>query len=598
MATVPLRPHFAVLLLLLDLLTASPTAQDDLLVNTKHGKVQGKLLPVLGGNVRAFLGIPYGKPPLGKLRFRAPEPVERWEGVRDATAFPHSCYQILDTTHPGFHGAEMWNPNTPLSEDCLYLNVWAPHFNKTQPQPSPPAPVLVWIYGGGFSSGTSSLEMYNGHFLSKSEGVVVVSMNYRLGALGFLSLPDNENIRGNAGLLDQRLALQWVANNIAAFGGDPSKVTLFGESAGSASVGFHLLSPGSHGLFQRAVMESGSPNACWATTSQTESWNRALVLATSLGCPESNSAKLEACLQQADPGKIALQQHDVLTTPSLLGLPFAPVVDGDFLSDKPEVLLSTGNLPKKELLLGVNKDEGTIFIINVPGINITGQSLITRNEFLHGVTLTMEDASDVTRETAILQYTDWTDENNRMKNRDLLGSLVGDQLFVCPALEFAQRYSQHGGKTFLYLFDHRSSINPWPAWMGVMHGYEIEFVFGMPLNASLGYTKTEVNMTKKIMKHWANFARTGDPGIDGVQWPAFTPQQQEYVTLNTNPPEPKTMMRAQECQLWNKLIPRVSLLTKHYLHCWNQHKKKKEASRTMVLGSVDEEKIVVSNLLL
>ncbi|AWO99212.1 putative acetylcholinesterase-like [Scophthalmus maximus] len=446
MATVPLRPHFAVLLLLLDLLTASPTAQDDLLVNTKHGKVQGKLLPVLGGNVRAFLGIP-------------------------------------------------------------------------------------------------------------------------LGALGFLSLPDNENIRGNAGLLDQRLALQWVANNIAAFGGDPSKVTLFGESAGSASVGFHLLSPGSHGLFQRAVMESGSPNACWATTSQTESWNRALVLATSLGCPKSNSAKLEACLQQADPGKIALQQHDVLTTPSLLGLPFAPVVDGDFLSDKPEVLLSTGNLPKKELLLGVNKDEGTIFTINVPGINITGQSLITRNEFLHGVTLTMEDASDVTRETAILQYTDWTDENNRMKNRDLLGSLVGDQLFVCPALEFAQRYSQHGGKTFLYLFDHRSSINPWPAWMGVMHGYEIEFVFGMPLNASLGYTKTEVNMTKKIMKHWANFARTGDPGIDGVQWPAFTPQQQEYVTLNTNPPEPKTMMRAQECQLWNKLIPRIQRVSDDLKSC-------------------------------
>ncbi|XP_071352795.1 acetylcholinesterase-like [Trachinotus anak] len=568
MATVSPSAHLTVLLLLFHVLTASTATQDDLVITTKHGKVQGKLLSVLGGNVRAFLGVPYGKPPLGKLRFRPPEPVERWEGVRDATTFPNSCYQLPDTAFPAFKGAEMWNPNTPLSEDCLYLNVWSPHFNKTQPQPSPLAPVLVWIYGGGFIGGTSSLDIYDGRFLSKSEGVVVVSMNYRLGAFGFLSLPDNNNIRGNAGLLDQRLALQWVANNIAAFGGDPSKVTLFGESAGSGSVGFHLLSPGSNGLFHRAVMESGSPNAPWGISSQTESWDRALRMASSLGCPTSPPAKLEACLQSADPEKITVKQYDVTT--SILSLVFVPVVDGDFLPDKPEVLLSSGKFPKKEVLLGLNKDEGTYFLMyGVPGYTLTGESLITRQEFLHGVTLAMVDASDVARDAAIFQYTDWTDEKNRMKNRDLLGSLFGDQQFVCPVTEFAQRYSQHGGKTFLYLFDHRSSINPWPIWMGVMHGYEIEFVFGMPLNASLGYTKNEVNMTKKIMKHWANFARTGNPGIDGANWPAFTPEQQNYVTLNYNPPEHKTMMRARECHLWNKLIPNVQRVSDDLQSCNN-----------------------------
>ncbi|KAM9359168.1 cholinesterase-like isoform 1-T2 [Symphorus nematophorus] len=567
MATFSVCTHFLLLFLLAHFLSASPTTQDDLLVNTKHGKVKGTLLSVLGGDVRAFLGIPYGKPPLGKLRFRAPEPVEAWQGVKDASKFPNTCHQMLDTVFPGFKGAEMWNPNTPMSEDCLYLNVWSPHFNKTHPQRSL-APVLVWIYGGGFTVGTSSLDLYDGRFLSKSEGAVVVSMNYRLGPLGFLSLPDNKNIRGNAGLLDQRLALQWVANNIAAFGGDSSKVTLFGESAGSASVGFHLLSPGSQGLFQRAVMQSGSPNAPWATISQTEAWSRSTKLATLLGCPTSDPAKLEACLQMADPGTITLKQYDVLTKPSLLALGFAPVVDGDFLPDEVEVLLSTGTLPKKEVLLGLNKDEGTYFLVyGVPGFDIKSDSLISRNEFLKGVDLSMTNANDVTKEAAIFQYTDWTEENNKMKNRDSLGTLVGDQLFVCPVLEFAHRYSQHGGKTFLYFFDHQSSVNPWPAWMGVMHGYEIEFVFGMPLNASLGYMKNEVNMTKKFMKHWVNFAQTGNPGIDGATWPVFTPEQQEYVTLNYNHPEQKRMMRAKECHLWNKLAPKIEKVSDDLLLC-------------------------------
>ncbi|XP_056298007.1 cholinesterase-like isoform X2 [Pseudoliparis swirei] len=548
--------RITLLLLLPHFLTVSPATPDDLVINTGDGKVQGKLLSVLGGNIRAFLGIPYGKPPVGKLRFSPPEPAESWEGVRDATQFSNSCYQLPDTTFPGFYGSEMWNANTPLSEDCLYLNVWTPRFNKTQPKPL--AHVLVWVYGGAFNSGTSSLDLYDGRFLSKSEDVVIVSMNYRLGALGFLTTPADKNLQGNAGLMDQRLALQWVAKNIAAFGGDSSKVTLFGESAGSASVGFHLISPGSQSLFQRAVMQSGSPNAPWAIFSQDETWRRSTKLATLLGCPQSSPSDMKACLQQADPMELTLKQYDVIVWPSLIGIPFGPYVDGHFLQDTVEVLLSTGKLPKKDVLFGINKEEGTYFLIYaIPGFNNTGQSLITRDEFLKGVHISMKHASDATRDMATFHYTDWTDENNSMTNRDSLGSLVGDQMITCPALEFARRYSQHGGKTFLYSFDHRSSVNPWPEWMGAMHGYEIEFVFGMPLNASLGYTKKEVDMTKKFMKHWANFARTGNPGIDGDNWPTFTPEKQEYVTLNTNPPERKMKMNAKECHLWNTFLPKV-----------------------------------------
>lgn len=565
MATIFRFTLAALFLVLLHFLAVSLATQDDLVISTQHGKVLGKLV---NGDVRAFLGVPYGEPPTGKLRFKAPQPVQKWDGVKDCTKFSNSCYQLLDKSIPGFKGVEMWNPNTPLSEDCLYLNVWSPRVNKTQSQPSPLAPVLVWIYGGGFYSGTSSLDIYDGRFLSKSEGVVVVSMNYRLGAFGFFSLPNNKNVKGNAGLLDQRMALEWVSNNIAAFGGDPSRVTLFGESAGSASVGYHLLSPGSQHLFQKAVMQSASPNAHWASISQAVAWERSFKLASSLGCPTSDPAKLEMCLQQVDAQSIASKAHSTVMRPSLFAPPFVPHADGDFLPDEVEVLLNSGKLPKKELMLGLTQDEGTYFLLyGVPGFDIVSESLITRNQFLKGLELTLSSASKVTREAAILQYTDWTDVTNRMKNRDALGSLVGDHMFMCPLLEFANRYSQNGGKTFVYLFDHPSSVNPWPAWMGVMHGYEIEFIFGMPLNASLGYTKTEVNMTKKFMKHWANFARMGNPEIDGAKWPAFTSEHQEYVTLNYHQPQLKKMMRAKECRLWNTFIPQIQDISDKLQSC-------------------------------
>lgn len=559
-----LCPLFLFLLLFVSASLANP---DDLLIQTKNGKVHGALHPVLGGHVRTFLGIPYAKPPIGALRFRPPQAADKWDKTLEASSFPNSCYQLPDKMFPGFRGAEMWNPNTPISEDCLYLNVWSPNVNRSQPQPQPLAPVMVWIYGGGFISGTSSLPMYNGRFLSQSENVVVVSMNYRLGAFGFLALPGHNSIRGNAGLMDQQLALRWVAENIAAFGGDPSKVTLFGESAGSASVGYQLLSPGSKDLFQRAVMQSGSPNAPWARVSQETAWHRSKTLVQVLGCPLSPNAQMEACLQLAKAKDIATKQFE-LPGASHVSFPFAAVVDGSFLTRSIEEMWNSNDLPKKEVLLGINQDEGTYFVpYGVPGFNLSGQSLLTRDQFLKVVPRAMSGSPDQVIEAAILQYTDWTDEQNTLKNRDNLARLHGDNMFVCPVKEFMQKYSQKGAKIFLYWFDHRSSVNPWPEWMGTMHGYEIEFVFGMPLDASLEYTKNEVNMTKKFMKHWANFAKTGNPGIDGAAWPHFTSEKQEYVTLNSRHPEIRSQLRPHECRLWNTVVPKIQRLSDDLTAC-------------------------------
>uniref|UniRef100_A0A3Q3XAH1 Carboxylic ester hydrolase n=1 Tax=Mola mola TaxID=94237 RepID=A0A3Q3XAH1_MOLML len=370
----PQSYHFAILFLLTYFLTVSFANEDELLITTKDGQVQGKLLQAVDGEVRAFLGIPFAEPPLGNLRFRAPEPVEPWEGVKDATEYSNSCYQFPDSTFPGFSGAEMWNPNTPVS--------------------------LAQI-----------------------------------GIFGFLSLPDNQNVRGNAALLDQRLAIQWAVNNIAAFGGDPSKVTIFGESAGSACTGYHVISPGSNGLFQRAIMQSGVPTASWASLSLEETWNRARKLGSLLGC--SDPAELEACLQQVDVNQLATMQFGVMGS-GVGGYPFIPVVDGVFLPDTIEALMTSESLRKKEVLLGLNRDEGTYFLIyGVAGFDL-GESLITKKQFLYGIDLLFPGGSEI-EDVLMLEYINPASLKNPTVYREALIRMVTDAPFNCPVQGFAER---------------------------------------------------------------------------------------------------------------------------------------------------------------
>uniref|UniRef100_H3C766 Carboxylic ester hydrolase n=1 Tax=Tetraodon nigroviridis TaxID=99883 RepID=H3C766_TETNG len=440
----------------------------------------------------------------------------------------------------------MWNPNTPISEDCLYLNIWTPQMNTDSLQS--PLPVMIWIYGGAFTTGTSSLDLYDGRYLTKSEDVIVVSMNYRLSVFGFLSLPNNPNVRGNAGLMDQRLAIQWVVDNIAAFGGDPSQITLFGESAGSISVGLHVLSPGSNGLFKRAVMQSLVPTATNAKFYLKETWKRAIKLGGLLDCPTSAPAELETCLQRVNASQLAVAQFGVLS--NLESYPFVPVVDGVFLPDTPKALLNLKS-NRKELLLGVNKNEASYFLVYaVPGYDL-GDSLISKKQLLYGLDLFFGKEIEPYASTITDLYSNVTADG---RFRDALETMITDALFNCPVQTFSSSYEQSGGKPFIYYFQHRSSTNPWPEWMGVMHGYEIEFVFGMPLNPSLGYTPEEVNMSKRFMKYWATFARTGNPGIDGQPWPMFTPENKKYITLDTQAPQFKSNLRAEECMFWDLII--------------------------------------------
>ncbi|XP_041323959.1 cholinesterase isoform X2 [Pyrgilauda ruficollis] len=564
--------------LLLSVFTGKVVPEENIIA-TKKGKVRGTSLQVLGGTVTAFLGIPYGQPPIGKLRFQKPEPREKWADVWDATKHANSCYQPIDTTYPGFAGSEMWNPKTNLSEDCLYLNVWIP-----SPKPKN-ATVMVWIYGGGFESGSTSLPVYDGKFLARVERVVVVSMNYRTGALGFLSLPGNQKAPGNAGLFDQRLALQWVQENIAAFGGNPKSVTLFGESAGSASVTYHLLSPESHPLFTRAILESGSANAPWAAITSSEARNRAVALAKQLQCPTSNESELIFCLQEKDPKEIV--ENEIFAVPygSLLQIYFCPSVDGDFLTDMPEVLMENGLFKETQILVGVNKDEGLSFLTyGAPGLDKDSDGLINKTQFEAALTLAFPRASKLAIESIIFHYTDWENLGKPEHYRDAIDDVIGDYQIICPVVEFSTSFAQLGHHVFFYFFEHRSSKLPWPEWMGVMHGYEIEFVFGLPLERRVNYTKAEELLSRSMMRHWATFAKTGAPNgtlTNGIKWPVFTSTDQKYLTLNTNTSEVLTKLRAQQCRFWKHFFPKVMEMTgnideaerewKAGFHRWNNY---------------------------
>ncbi|XP_056419168.1 cholinesterase [Hyla sarda] len=553
---------------------------DDDVVVTKSGKVRGIEILVFSKTITAFLGIPYAEPPIGALRFKKPEPVKSWSEVLNATMYGNSCYQYVDQTFPGFSGSEMWNPNTKLSEDCLYINIWIP-----SPKPRN-ASVMVWIYGGGFETGTSSLDIYDGKFLARNERVIVVSLNYRVGVLGFLAFPGNSEAPGNAGLFDQRLALQWVHENIAAFGGNPKSITIFGESAGGASVSYHLLSPKSHPYFTRAIMQSGTSNAPWASLSSTEAQNRALTLANVLSCSFRNETEIIACIRSKTPQEVIEKSFSILTHGSLIETNFLPTVDGDFLIDLPEHLLQLGQLKKNtQILTGVNKDEGSYFLVyQLPGFSKDHESFINRTQFQESVKLAFPKATELAVDSVIFHYTNWEDEQNPVLNRDAMDDIVGDYNFICPLLEFTKRNSEVGNKAYLYFFNHRSSKLAWPGWMGVVHGYEIEFVFGIPMYRRLNYTKEEEILSRTVLRFWANFAKTGNP--NGAQsqenrWPAFTLDEQHYLMLDTEDLKTDRKMRAKQCRFWNKFYPKIQQITgnideverqwKAEFHRWNNY---------------------------
>ncbi len=341
---------------------ASPAhATNPLVVKTDQGKVQGKLSA--DGQARDFLGIPYAAPPVGPLRWKPPQPAAKWQGVRQATSFGSRCYQ-----QEKFDDMVFRDPGE--SEDCLTLNVWTP-----AAKPKGKLPVMVWIFGGGFVGGGTSEPRQDGEHLTR-KGVVVVSMNYRLGVFGFfatheLAAEDPHHAAGNQGLLDELAAIKWVRQNIARFGGDPDNVTIFGESAGSFAVSAQMASPLAKGLFAHAIGESGgafaSKELSFPPLAEAEKKNEEFIR-------EAGGDSSLATLRAASSEEILkLATHKGLGKP-----PFAPDTDGYFLPQSVSAIFAAGNQAHVPLLAGWNRDEGTSNVVKEPekgtidGLRATG----------------------------------------------------------------------------------------------------------------------------------------------------------------------------------------------------------------------------------
>ncbi|XP_039356359.1 acetylcholinesterase-like [Mauremys reevesii] len=536
-------------LLLLSLPGPGSGSDDDgTVVLTTSGPIRGKHLQAGSSTVTAFLGIPYAEPPVGALRFQKPLPHQAWSQVLETTSFGNACHQPPFPSHPD---AYMWMPKMPQSEDCLFLNVWVPH-----PRPPAPAPIIIWIHGGGFFTGAASLDIYDGRFIAATRNVIVASMNYRLGALGFLSLPPAAP--GNAGLWDQCLALRWLRDNAAAFGGDLARLLLFGQSAGAASVGFHLLSPGSRPLFTRAALQSGAPTSPWAWFSPEVAKKIGRALGRDLGCIDLNDTALVGCLQGKELGDGGT--HIMSMSASV------PTVDGDFLPDEPLRLLEVGHSQPIPLLAGVTANEGSYVIISALNFTKVNASHMSWEELLEVLRVTMlglpwEDIQ------AVAQQYSQKGQGLAWHHRTM-AHVISDYHVVCPIAKTAGQMAEASSPVYIYTFTHRPSGLSSPKWTGVPHGSEVPYLFGTL--ASVGganhtHTEAEVVLSRRVMRYWAEFERellgscnpenpTGAGG-SGEQWPRYNATDKNFFHIGTEQPQVEGTSSARLCGFLTSLVP-------------------------------------------
>ncbi|AVD55180.1 carboxylesterase/lipase family protein [Heyndrickxia coagulans] len=459
------------------------------IVETVFGKARG----YEEKGVQIWKGIPYAKPPIGPLRFRPPELPEPWAGVKDCTQFGPIAWQppveLMD-----FLG----NPAENMDEDCLNLNIWTPGADGER------RPVMVWIHGGAFANGAGSAPSYDGSAFAKNGDVVVVTINYRLGALGFLYLGEmggeKYEASGNCGILDQIAALKWVKENIAAFGGDPDCVTIFGESAGAMSVAALLSSPAASGLFHKAILESGAAN--FTATPERAAKNTRRIL-EALGLEKKDVAKLAEV-----PAKNLAEAVNSLPFMSLL-----PVTDGIVLPEHPERALENAakDIP---VLIGTNKDEYRLFTVFDP--------VWKRQD--------PKEMQDVFQKT-FAKY--WDALSAKITDpsaftQELYDRIMTYFVFTGPALKLADTRAQTGEKVWMYQFDWESPV--YNGTLKACHALEIPFVWHtleQPGTENLtGNAPGRHALADRMHQAWIAFAQNGDPNCSLLpEWPPYNTRQ-------------------------------------------------------------------------
>lgn len=471
-------------------------------IKIKRGSLCGNLIGTSDGKaVNAYLGIPFAESTGGENRWKPPVPKAAWDGTFKATRSGPACPQNTDIMYP-------------QSEDCLSINVWTPADVRTEPRA-----VMVFIYGGAFIYGYNADPLYDGAYTAAYGDVIVLSMNYRLGALGFLSgIKDRktgEEINGNFGMLDQVLALEWVRENVDAFGGDPDKVTIYGESAGAMSVGFHMLSsPRSEPLFSAGIMESNPLGLPYKSLKQSHAI--AKEFASNLGCAVDDVG----CMRAALPEVVldAQQQKDFIWPALFHGirdmLVWAPVIDGEVLIEQPVEAAASGRLTKP-VIIGTNANEALIFV-ELAKIALGWKSV---SDFDYRLTMDFIFRDRGLREKIYGKY-----PPDGKDNTGLISRVLTDYLFTCPSLDAASHASH---KAWSYLFDHVPSFNIWPgvpACAGaVCHAAELSFMFHTPEGRRGKFTPQENDLSNLMVGYWTDFAKNLNPDGGANAWPEFGP---------------------------------------------------------------------------
>ena len=515
------------------------SAQGSCFVTVADGPVQGA---DLGGSC-GFFGIPYAASTAGNNRWRPPQPPTPWTLPLNATGTPLACPTVMvGASGPVFQG----------DENCLRLNVWV-----SNPRPVDPAPVIVWLHTGSFTATSGFFAAHRGQTLAAETGVIVVSPNYRLGAFGFLAhsalaAADPTGASGNYGLMDQQAALRWVRDNIARFGGDPNNVTIAGTSAGGQSVGLQMVSPGSAGLFHRAIIQSAYPTSRW--TSDAEAKTQGELFVNALGC--NVPATVLTCMRSATRNAVlsALAQASLQVVEPVGRTFWEPSVDGIVIPDQPRTLFDLGLFHQVPTMIGFNRDEGWGSFNN---------RFITAS-FPAGV--------------SAAQYETWvTNEFGQQAPRVLdvypagssptqtMATLVGDVQFICEARRVARAVEATNAPTFLYSYEYViNDLSP----DFVLHGVEGNILFANNYTAPVhALTAADLAVHAQMAGYWTRFAATGNPnrgGDSAFSWPPFTRPNgngrgnDKFMVFRSTPSE-GGRLREQQCDFFEPFFFRSVL---------------------------------------
>ncbi|XP_078689036.1 fatty acyl-CoA hydrolase precursor, medium chain-like [Branchiostoma floridae x Branchiostoma belcheri] len=545
-------------------------------VSTTYGDVRGSevttssvVRDAVFDRIFTFKGIPYAAPPVGDLRWRPPQDPSSWTGVRDATDFGSRCLQMMDMggreMDPIMKEIFLWRSESS-SEDCLFLNVYT-----SSVSPTSNLPVMVWIHGGGMIAG--SADSYPAEIPTALQNVVMVTVNYRLGNLGFLPTRD-QDAPGNFGLLDLMKALQWVQANIRSFGGDPDRVTIFGESGGGWAVSLLVASPMATGLFHRAVSQSG---VAGIPVTRRGDVRRAESFARQSDCPTTPYEEMMSCLRRQPGESLA-----VMMTGDFAVLPgnATAVFGGDFLPESPWDLMSKKQVNKVDYLLGMNSFEFGNTMVEGLGKTFIDEDGMTRTEFEEHLLTDIRWFTDQFLDSdvnaivqpVIDQYLDSVSPDDPIATRDQYIQLLIDLWFTAPTVLMARAAAAHPVGVYLYELQHRTSyFSSKPSRVQADHADDLYYLFGVPLMPGdtadtwkYNFTQEERELSLDMMAYWTNFAANGDPNDstgaarmrDTVNWPRHFTSSQEYLKLDVTS-SADVRLRETRAKFWTEEVPRL-----------------------------------------